>query len=352
MAQKKAGPSGLLVLDKPKGMTSHDVVSAVRRALDTRRVGHAGTLDPMATGVLVVGVGDATRLLTYVVGADKEYRATIRFGLSTNTDDAEGEVVSRAPDDALARITAGQVLAGIQQLTGDIEQVPSTVSAIRIDGKRAYQRVREGEEVEIPARRVRVSSYDLRRLTVQLCEKGHLHVDAQVRVVCSSGTYVRALARDLGRFLGVGAHLTALRRTRVGGFTLAEATTVAPPPTLESLMSMTAAAERVAPRLDVTSTEARELAMGRGITTPDAPPTAGPFAAVDPSDRFIGLVEFNGRKGRSVMNMPTDWLTTEKAERGSGPGHEKTAGASEDAPTTSIRIDQVRPLTRRERWQR
>ncbi len=205
---------GLVVVDKPGGMTSHDVVGRLRRILGTRKIGHAGTLDPMATGVLVCGVGRATKLLGHLALDTKAYTATIRLGAATSTDDAEGEIVSTAdargvPDTAIT--------AGIAALTGDIQQVPSSVSAIKVDGQRAYARVRAGEEVVLAARPVTVSEFTLL----------HRHgADLEVTVACSSGTYVRALARDLGAGLGVGGHLTALRRTRVGPFDLGHARTL------------------------------------------------------------------------------------------------------------------------------
>ncbi|HWN32921.1 MAG TPA: tRNA pseudouridine(55) synthase TruB, partial [Pseudonocardia sp.] len=205
-------PSGLVVVDKPGGLTSHDVVGRLRRLLGTRKIGHAGTLDPMATGVLVLGVERATRLLGHLALDTKAYAATIRLGVATSTDDAEGEVT--ATRDAGA-VDEAEVRAGMAALTGAIEQVPSSVSAIKVDGKRAYRRVRDGEQVELAARPVTVAEFAL-----DAVHRGDGHTDLDVRVECSSGTYVRALARDLGAGLGVGGHLTALRRTRVGPFGL------------------------------------------------------------------------------------------------------------------------------------
>jgi tRNA pseudouridine55 synthase len=213
-------PDGVIVVDKPGGWTSHDVVARMRRLAGTRRVGHAGTLDPMATGVLVVGLGRATRLLGHISGHHKAYTATIRLGWGTVTDDAEGERTVGAPADGLAM---DALLPAIGSLTGPIMQRPSAVSAIKVDGRRAHARVRAGEEVELPARPVLVSVFDIvgRR---PVPAEGALDLDVEVE--CSSGTYVRALARDLGALLGVGGHLTALRRTRVGGFDIAEARTL------------------------------------------------------------------------------------------------------------------------------
>lgn len=214
---------GLIVVDKPAGWTSHDVVGRIRRLAGTRKVGHAGTLDPMATGVLVVGVGRATKLLTYIVGHDKEYLGTIRLGETTLTDDAEGEVTTTV--DASA-VTDAEIASAVAELTGDIQQVPSSVSAIKVDGVRSYKRARAGEDVDLPARPVTVSEFEILE-----SRRADAVIDLDVRVTVSSGTYVRALARDLGRALtvegtAVGGHLTALRRTRVGGLTLANARTL------------------------------------------------------------------------------------------------------------------------------
>ena len=208
-------PDGLLIVDKPAGWTSHDVVARCRRLCDTRRVGHAGTLDPMATGVLVLGINRATKLLTFLVGCDKTYTATIRLGQSTNTDDADGEIAS-AHD--VSGLSDEVVRLGVAALTGELAQVPSSVSAIKVNGQRSYARVRAGQDVVLPARPVTVRRFDiLDQRVVQGLQK-HRVRDVDVEVEVSSGTYVRALARDLGEALGVGGHLTALRRTRVGRF--------------------------------------------------------------------------------------------------------------------------------------
>ena len=213
-------PDGLVIVDKPGGWTSHDVVAKIRRLAGTRKVGHAGTLDPMATGVLICGVGRATRLLGHVADRDKTYRATIRLGQSTVTDDAEGDVVGGASAD---QVTEPSVRARLTAMVGEIEQVPSAVSAVKVDGKRSYARVRAGEEVELAPRRVTISE-----LTIEAARRPSAELmDVDVHVTCSSGTYVRAIARDLGTALGVGGHLTALRRTRVGPFDVNDARTVA-----------------------------------------------------------------------------------------------------------------------------
>ena len=238
-----------MIVDKDRGPTSHDVVGKLRRIMGTRKVGHAGTLDPMATGVLVVGIERATKLLGHLSLDTKAYTATVRLGLGTDTDDAEGDPLGEpVPVDA----GADEVRARMARLTGDIEQVPSAVSAVKIDGKRAYQRVRDGETVVIPARPVTVSAFDLLAL-----RRDGPFLDLDVAVECSSGTYVRALARDLGAALGTGGHLTALRRTRVGPFTLEHARTVdelAAAPGLS--LDLAAAVATAFPRVDVDDTAA------------------------------------------------------------------------------------------------
>lgn len=220
-------PSGLLVVDKDRGMTSHDVVARVRRLAGTRKVGHAGTLDPMATGVLVLGIGRATRLLTWVTGHAKTYEATMRLGQSTSTDDADGEVTATP---GCSDLSDDDLESALAPLRGDIMQVPSSVSAIRIDGRRAYALVREGVDVEIPARPVHVERLDAVGVGREEVVAPDAHpvvvTDVDLHVECSSGTYVRALARDIGGALGCGAHLTALRRTEVGPFTLGDAETL------------------------------------------------------------------------------------------------------------------------------
>jgi len=286
--QRAAGPGGLVVVDKPAGLTSHDVVARVRRLAGTRRVGHAGTLDPMATGVLVVGVERATRLLTYIVGVRKRYLATIRLGVSTVTDDAEGEPTGGA--DA-SGVSEPAVRAGIAALTGDIRQVPSAVSAVKVDGRRSYARVRAGEEVALAARPVRVYRFDL--LALRRPVPGLLDLDMDV--TCSSGTYVRALARDLGTALGVGGHLTALRRTEVGPFTIAQASTVD-----DSVMiPLDDAVALLLPRRDADADEARVLSHGGPLSTVDI---VGPYGVFDPSGRVVAIVsERDGRARPEVV---------------------------------------------------
>jgi tRNA pseudouridine55 synthase len=279
---------GLIIVAKPGGMTSHDVVARIRRLAGTRRVGHGGTLDPMATGVLVVGVNRATRLLTYVVGARKNYAATIRLGQATVTDDAEGEITATVdagavPDEAVRAALAGQ--------TGEIDQVPSAVSAIKVDGVRAYQRVRDGERPELAARRVTI---DLAVLAVRRDHPGLVDVD--VEITCSSGTYVRAIARDAGAALGVGGHLTALRRTAVGGFTLAEAATLVDlelrAPDVVGL-GLADAARRCLPQREASAQEARALSHGASL---EAMGLAEPYAVFGPDGALVAVVaERDGR---------------------------------------------------------
>lgn len=282
--------SGLTIVDKPAGMTSHDVVSRVRRIAGTRRVGHGGTLDPMATGVLVLAVGPATRLLTYISGADKAYTATIRLGVATVTDDAEGEPVSRA--DA-SRITEAQILAELAKLTGEIEQVPSSVSAIKIAGRRAYARVRAGEQVTLKARPVRINRLEL----LSLRSPEPQVIDCDVEVECSSGTYVRAIARDLGTALGAGGHLTALRRTRVAGFTLDQAATLDELEQRGEAVTIEAsrAADLLFSRRDVALPEAERLSHGNPLPAVGIP---GSYAVFGPNGAVIAVVRESGELAR------------------------------------------------------
>jgi tRNA pseudouridine55 synthase len=215
--------SGLVLIDKPQGFTSHDVVAKMRGIAGTRRVGHAGTLDPMATGLLLLGINAGTKLLTFLVGEDKTYEATIRLGASTVTDDAEGELLVLADQAKLAAVSIQDVESGVAALRGDIMQVPSSVSAIKIDGQRAYAKVRSGDEVKLAARPIRVSRFDLLSQLRKVDTAEGAFVDLDVVIDCSSGTYIRALARDLGEALGVGGHLTTLRRTRVGSYSIDDA---------------------------------------------------------------------------------------------------------------------------------
>jgi tRNA pseudouridine55 synthase len=280
---------GLVVVDKPSGMTSHDVVARVRRLAGTRRVGHAGTLDPMATGVLVLGINRATRLLGHLTLTEKGYDATIRLGATTVTDDAEGEVVATA--DA-SSVTDEQLAARVAALTGDLQQVPSAVSAVKIDGKRAYKRVREGEDVVLPARPVTVRVFDV----LATRRDGSL-VDVDVHVECSSGTYVRALARDLGSALGVGGHLTALRRTRVGPYALDAARSLHDLAEDLVVLPIAAAAREAFPARDVDAAEAVVVSHGGPLP---ATGTEGPVAVFGPDGTFLALLEDRGTTTKAL----------------------------------------------------
>jgi tRNA pseudouridine55 synthase len=283
---------GLAIVDKAGGVTSHDVVGELRRLAHTRRVGHAGTLDPMATGVLVLAVGRATRLLNHLDLGDKTYEARIRLGQSRSTDDADGEVMVTAPAD---HITEDRVREAIGGFVGNIMQVPSSVSAIKIDGERAYKLVRSGESVELSARAVRITSFQARSFT----RVGPM-LDVDVVVDCSSGTYVRALARDLGAGLGVGGHLSALRRTRVGRFTIADAMTVeqlstAPDPVT---LPMTRAVRAVMPVRELSAAEVTTLSFGQSL---ELAGIAGTYGALAPDGSVAALLREDAIKARPVV---------------------------------------------------
>jgi len=301
-------PSGLLIVDKPGGMTSHDVVARVRRLAGTRRVGHAGTLDPMATGVLIIGVEKATRLLGYLMLTEKEYAATIRLGQSTTTDDAEGELVGGA---TASDVSAEMLDAVVAKLTGEIMQVPPGVSAIKVNGQRAYKLTRAGAAPELAARPVTVYAFTVADVRPA---GDYLDIDAVIR--CSSGTYIRALARDLGAALGTGGHLTALRRTAVGPYDLDQARTLEelippsaaaalpaeiPVPAAEAPIWVTPLAEAAAaafPRLDLTADEACRLAQGARLPLPPRPPAPMPVGPVAHGGGPIGPV------GRNANDWP------------------------------------------------
>lgn len=283
--------SGIVVVDKPAGLTSHDVVARLRRFFGTRKVGHAGTLDPMATGVLVAGIERGTKLLAHLVADDKVYETTIRLGASTTTDDAEGDVVDTHD---VAEVTEEAIRAAVSNLTGEIMQVPSKVSAIKIDGRRAHELVRAGEDVDIPARPVTIHAFELGEIRRH---DGVIDVDA--RVHCSTGTYIRSLGRDLGAALGVGGHLIALRRHRVGSFTLDDART------LEELeknaqlsLSMDDALTRAWPVLDVTADEYAALSMGKWL---EPRGLKGVHAAVGPDGRAVALIKEQGKRLATVF---------------------------------------------------
>jgi tRNA pseudouridine55 synthase len=276
-------PSGLVVIDKPAGMTSHDVVARVRRTLGTRKVGHAGTLDPMATGVLVLGVERATRLLGHLMLTEKTYSARVRLGATTTTDDAEGEVTATT---SAAHLTEDDVRRALGAFEGEIEQVPSTVSAIKVGGKRAYALARAGEEVELEPRRVTVHALEAGGF-----ERSADFLDLEIRVRCSSGTYIRAIARDLGAALGVGGHLTALRRHSVGPFTLEGANT-----DLDhlSVTGLADAARAAFPAYDLDPEQAQAVRYGRALPL-ELDELTAVFA---PGGEFLALYRPEGGRAR------------------------------------------------------
>jgi tRNA pseudouridine55 synthase len=300
-----SSPSGLVIVDKPGGMTSHDVVARIRRLAGTRRVGHAGTLDPMATGVLVVGVEKATRLLGYLTTTEKQYAATIRLGQSTSTDDAEGEVTGTA---SAAGVSAETLAKAVASLTGEIRQVPPAVSAIKVAGQRAYRLTRAGTAPELAARPVTVYEF-----TIAASRRAGDLLDVDVTVRCSSGTYIRALARDLGAALGAGGHLTRLRRTRVGGYGIEEARTLEQLAERFEAVPLAQAASAAFPRRDLSADEARRLAHGgrlaaagtagtAGAPGPAAPGrTSGPTAAYGPDGTLIALVTEESGQARPLV---------------------------------------------------
>lgn len=303
-------------MDKPQGWTSHDVVGRMRRLAGTRKVGHAGTLDPMATGVLVVGVNRATRLLTYIVGTGKTYTATIRLGQSTVTDDAEGEVTGGR---IAAAVTEDAIRDAVAALTGAIHQVPSSVSAIKVNGQRSYARVRSGEDVALPARPVTVQRFEVH--AVRRVSGGKLQ-DVDVTVECSSGTYIRALARDLGEALGVGGHLTALRRAAVGPFSLDQAATLDKLAHEIKMVRLDDAARLLFPCRELDAAEAGNVSHGRRIAAVepeaqgstasqdspvevpavDATAAAGvPVAAFAPDGTLLALLENRGDEAKPLL---------------------------------------------------
>jgi tRNA pseudouridine55 synthase len=276
--------SGLVLIDKPTDWTSHDVVAKVRKAVGTKKVGHAGTLDPLATGLLVLGIESGTKLLTFLVGADKTYLATIRLGISTVSDDSQSDVLETASKEALAAVETSKIQQEIQKLTGVIQQRPSSVSAIKVDGKRAYDLVRSGEEVELKSREVRVSSFEL--VSSKKTPEGF--IDLEVRVDCSSGTYVRALARDLGRALGVGGHITALRRTRVGSFDIDKANQITDLDNL-ALTPLAQAAGDLFPIMNLTDDQVTDLIHGKRLS--DAGGQSGLIAGISGSGDLVAVLE-------------------------------------------------------------
>lgn len=289
-------PQGIALVDKELGVSSHHIVGKARKALDTKKVGHAGTLDPAASGLLVLGVGSGTRLLTFLVGLGKTYRATMRLGYSTTTDDAEGE--SLAPTGDVSSCSDSDIARAVENFRGEISQVPSTFSAIKVGGRRAYDLARAGQEVELKSRAVTIFTLEVGAISRHL----H-HIDVELLVECSSGTYIRALARDIGADLGVGGHLVALRRDRVGPFDVA-GTGKAEDLTLDNLMPLGQAARLVMPALEVSGSEVSDLRHGRAIAL-EGHPTGVPLAAIE-RDTGVLLAVIEARAGRSRILMGVD----------------------------------------------
>jgi tRNA pseudouridine55 synthase len=300
------GAGGLVIVDKSAGMTSHDVVARIRRLANTRKVGHAGTLDPMATGVLVVGTERSTRLLGYLSGGNKTYAATIRLGVATDTDDAMGASISTADATGVGN---DAIAAGIAALTGDIEQVPSTISAIKVDGKRAYHRARAGEEVELAARAVRVGRFAVLATRRAGDELPAGAIDLDVEVDCSTGTYIRALARDLGAALGVGGHVTALRRTRVGPFEVGQARTLEQLAENVDIVPLAVAARAIFPVRELDAVAARIVGNGGWIPAQD-PPDAGPVAGFAPDGQLVALLGDKDGRSWPVVGFTGPRVTT------------------------------------------
>lgn len=282
---------GFLLVDKAGGMTSHDVVAMARKKLDTKKVGHAGTLDPMATGVLVLGVGIATRLLTYITDGKKSYQGKISLGSSTHTDDKEGDVIFTAPENKLQLITDSQIKEQLAGFVGNIKQRPSSVSAIKIDGKSAHARVRAGEDVNIPERDIKIDEIEVKQIS-------HLasSIEIDLSVTCSAGTYIRAIARDLGEKLEVGGHLTQLRRTLVSPFTLEQCKDIAD----AQLISIAEVIEKLFPIRRLDFSEGREILFGRTI---DQNQQTGVVAALDAQGEFLALLE-NKAQGSKIIAAP------------------------------------------------
>ena len=291
--------SGLVLIDKPQGWTSHDVVARLRKIAGTRRVGHAGTLDPMATGLLLIGINSATKLLTFLVGEDKTYFATIRLGASTITDDKESEVVAYGDEKKIHALHEDDVEKAMGKFRGSIQQVPSSVSAIKVNGERAYAKVRAGDEVKLTARAVEITTFEMMDSPQRVVEAGKTFFDVDVQVDCSSGTYIRALARDLGAALGVCGHLTALRRTRIGSYSVEDAVPMAEL-TRENLKitSMYDSVKDAFELRELSDQEVIDLRHGKRIATSGA--TSAEIAAVH-SGELIAMLEPAGSQLKSSV---------------------------------------------------
>lgn len=292
--------SGLVLIDKPSDWTSHDVVAKLRNIAGTRRVGHAGTLDPMATGLLLIGINSATKLLTFLVGEDKTYYATIRLGAATITDDKESEFTQVADPQLVQQISTDQIELALNSLRGEIKQVPSSVSAIKVDGQRAYAKVRSGDEVKLAARPVTISKFQILSEPRLISESGNTFVDIDVVVECSSGTYIRALARDLGAALSVGGHLTALRRTRIGSYSVDQAQS------LEDLTSQTLsmldislAAKQQFHVRQLSEQDVIDLRHGKRLKA--AGEGSEPFAGVNSKGDLVAMLTVSGKDVKSLV---------------------------------------------------
>ena len=293
--------SGLVLIDKPSGFTSHDVVARLRKVAGTRRVGHAGTLDPMATGLLLIGVNSATKLLTFLVGENKTYEATIRLGASTITDDKESEFIDVASAAAVSAITPEQIETALENFRGPISQRPSSVSAIKVDGQRAYDRVRSGEDVKLVERPVTIHKFEVSSAPKLVVEGENTFLDFNAVIDCSSGTYIRALARDLGEALGVGGHLTALRRTKIGSYEVATAQALdgLTPKTLEMLDISEAARQQFVSR-NLSAQEEIDLRHGKRIAQVGSTDKE-PVAAFSESGQLIAMVVNAGESVKSLV---------------------------------------------------
>lgn len=292
--------SGLVLIDKPQGWTSHDVVAKLRSIAGTRRVGHAGTLDPMATGLLLIGINSATKLLTFLVGEDKTYYATIRLGASTITDDKESEFVSVAEPARLREISATEIETAISKLRGQIQQVPSSVSAIKVDGQRAYAKVRSGDEVSLAARTVTISRFEILSEPKFVEIDGATFIDVDVVVACSSGTYIRALARDLGVALGIGGHLTALRRTRIGAYSVDQAQSIEGlVPEMLKVLDISEAAKQQFHVRELNEQDVTDLRHGKRLKTNQE--GMQPFAGIDSAGNLVAMLTVSGKDVKSLV---------------------------------------------------
>ena len=296
--------SGLVLIDKPQGWTSHDVVAKLRKIAGTRRVGHAGTLDPMATGLLLIGINSATKLLTFLVGEDKTYLATIRLGAATVTDDKESEFTSIADSKIVQSITNAQLEQALVSLRGEIQQVPSSVSAIKVDGQRAYAKVRSGDEVKLAARSVTISKFEIIGEPKRVQEGNNAFLDVDVVVGCASGTYIRALARDLGSALAVGGHLTALCRTRIGSYLVDQAQSLETLSTETlSVLDISEAAKQQFHTRQLSEQDVVDLRHGKRLKAVGE--GAEPFAGVDSTGQLIAMLTVSGQDVKSLVVFNT-----------------------------------------------